>query len=83
MSTLKNIIVIGSGNVGSAILNALADRKNEFGTIAALKRQGYPTSDVLKGLESRGVKVIEANLKDKDSLAHAFKGITVHKCRRA
>jgi uncharacterized protein YbjT (DUF2867 family) len=81
MSALKNIIVIGgSGNVGSAILNALVDRKSEFGTIAALKREGHPTSDVLKGLEKRGVKILEANLKDKDSLAKVFKG-TPNVCR--
>jgi uncharacterized protein YbjT (DUF2867 family) len=76
MSTLKNIIVIGgSGNVGREILSSLLARKDEFGTISALKREGYPTSDVLQGLAVQGVRVLEANLKDKASLVKAFKGI--------
>jgi uncharacterized protein YbjT (DUF2867 family) len=76
MSALKNIVVIGgSGNVGKAVLSALIDRKDEFGTISALKREGFPTSDVLLQLEKKGVRVLEANLKDKDSLVPVFKGI--------
>jgi uncharacterized protein YbjT (DUF2867 family) len=76
MSTaLKNIIVIGgSGNVGREILAALVDKKDEFGTIATLKREGVPASDILKGLERRGVRLVEANYKDKASLVAAFKG---------
>lgn len=75
MSELKNIIVVGgSGNVGREILAALIDNRDEFGTIAALKREGVPASDVLKGLDSRGVLLIEANYKDKATLVAAFKG---------
>jgi len=78
MSTLKNIIVIGgSGNVGKEVLSALLARKHEFGTISALKREGYPTSDVLKELSTQGVQLLEANFKDKDSLVHAMKGADV------
>jgi len=75
MSALKNIIVIGgSGNVGREILAALLDRKDDFGTISSLKRAGFPTSPILQELEGRGVCVVEANFKDKASLASAFKG---------
>ena len=76
MSALKNVIVIGgSGNVGREILRALVGRKDEFGTISALKREGFPTSEVLQELEKQGIQVLEANLKDKDSLVPVFKGI--------
>ena len=78
MSALKNVVVIGgSGNVGREILSALLARKDEFGTISALKREGHmhPTSDVLRGLATQGVHIIEADLKDKASLVKAFKGI--------
>ena len=76
MSELKNIIVIGgSGNVGREILAALINRKDEFGTIAAVKREGVPVSDILRGLEKKGVKLIEANYKNKESLVAAFKGM--------
>jgi uncharacterized protein YbjT (DUF2867 family) len=75
MSELKNVVVIGgSGNVGREILNALLARQDEFGTISALKREGYPTSDVLQNLSKKGVHVLEANFKDKASLVAAFKG---------
>jgi uncharacterized protein YbjT (DUF2867 family) len=75
MSALKNIIVIGgSGNVGREILAALLARKDQFGTISALKRAGFPTSDVLRQLKQQGVHILEANLKDKDSLVPVFKG---------
>jgi NAD(P)-dependent dehydrogenase (short-subunit alcohol dehydrogenase family) len=76
MSALRNVIVIGgSGNVGREILSSLLARKDEFGTISALKREGYPTSDVLQKLAAQGVHVLEADLKDKASLVKAFKGI--------
>lgn len=76
MSALKNVIVIGgSGNVGREILGALLARKDEFGTISALKREGFPTSEVLQQLEQKGVRVLEANLKDKESLVPVLKGI--------
>jgi hypothetical protein len=79
MSTFKNIIVIGgSGNVGREILSALIEQKDEFGTISALKREGVPASDILKKLQARGVRILEANFKDKASLVAAFKGIFVH-----
>lgn len=75
MSALKNIVVVGgSGNVGREILSGLLDRKEEFGTISSLKRAGYPTSGILQKLAPRGVRVIEANLKDKASLIRAFEG---------
>jgi uncharacterized protein YbjT (DUF2867 family) len=75
MSYLKNIIVIGgSGNVGSEILSALIARKDEFGVISSLKREGHPTSDVLKKFESQGVRILEADYKDTASLAKAFRG---------
>jgi nucleoside-diphosphate-sugar epimerase len=75
MSALKNIIVIGgSGNVGREILAALIEKKDQFGSISSLKRVGYPTSDVLQKLETQGVNIIEADLKDKESLVSAFKG---------
>lgn len=79
MSGFKNIIVIGgSGNVGREILSALIEKKEEFGTISALKREGVPESDILKKLQARGVQVLEANFKDKDSLIAAFKGILLY-----
>ena len=75
MSALKNIIVIGgSGNVGREILTALIENKDEFGTISALKREGFEVSDILKKLESKGVRILEANFKNKESLVAAFKG---------
>ena len=53
MSALKNIVVIGgSGNVGREILAALIEKKDEFGTISALKREGVEVSDILKKLET-------------------------------
>ena len=58
------------------MLSALIDRKEEFGTISALKREGFPTSDVLLQLEKKGLRVLEANLKQKDSLVPVFKGIS-------
>ncbi len=77
MSALKNIIVIGgSGNVGREILAALIEKKDEFGTISALKREGVEISDILKKLENKGVRILEANLKNKESLVAAFKGST-------
>jgi uncharacterized protein YbjT (DUF2867 family) len=75
MSSLKNIVVAGgSGLVGREILRNLIANKADFGTISSLKRKGFPTSDVLQALESRGVKVLEADFKDKASLVAAFKG---------
>ena len=39
--SLKNMVVIGgSGNVGKAVLSALIDRKEEFGTIFCFKKGG-------------------------------------------
>ena len=77
MSALKNIIVIGgSGNVGREILAALIEKKDEFGTISSLKREGVETSDILKKLEIKGVRILEANFKNKESLVAAFKGST-------
>lgn len=79
MSALKNIVVIGgSGNVGREILGALIERKDEFGTISALKREGVETSDILKRLESKGVRILEANFKNKESLVTALKGIRIY-----
>jgi uncharacterized protein YbjT (DUF2867 family) len=76
MSALKNVVVIGgSGNVGREILSALLARKDEFGTVSALKRQGHPTSDVLQRLATQGVHILEADLKNKASLIKVFKGI--------
>jgi NmrA-like family len=75
MSSLKNIIVIaGSGIVGREVLKALVDNRSDFGTISALKREGFPTSDILRGFQAQGVQILEANYKDKASLAAAFKG---------
>jgi uncharacterized protein YbjT (DUF2867 family) len=72
---LKNIVVVGgSGNVGREILGALVDHKSDFVTISALKREGFPTSGVLDGLNSKGVRILEANFKSKSSLATAFTG---------
>ena len=72
---LKHIVVVGgSGNVGREILAALIDNKDDFGTISALKRKGFPTSGVLKGLNPKGVRILEADFKDKASLVAAFKG---------
>jgi len=82
MSALRNVIVIGgSGNVGREILAALVARKDGFGTISALKREGFPTSEVLQHLENQGVHVLEANLKDKNSLVPVFKGICLNPLR--
>jgi len=79
MSALKNIVVIGgSGNVGREILGALIERKDEFGTISALKREGVETSDILKRLESKGVRILEDNFKNKESLVTALKDIRVY-----
>lgn len=61
--------------MGREILSSLLARKDEFGTISALKREGYPTSDILQNLSKKGVHVLEANFKDKDSLVAAFKGV--------
>jgi uncharacterized protein YbjT (DUF2867 family) len=73
MSSFKNIVVIGgSGNVGREILSELIEKKDEFGTISALKRESVPASDILKKLQARGVQIIEANFKDKASLVAAF-----------
>jgi uncharacterized protein YbjT (DUF2867 family) len=74
----KNVIVIGgSGNVGREVLAALLEKKHEFDSISSLKRKGYPTSDILKEFEAKGVRVIEADYKDKASLVEAFKGIHI------
>jgi len=74
----KNIIVVGgSGVIGREILNGLLEKKQEFGTISSLKREGVPTSDVLKTFEPQGVHVLEANYKDKASLVKAFTGADV------
>jgi uncharacterized protein YbjT (DUF2867 family) len=76
---LKNVIVVGgSGNVGREILGALLASKSDFETIATLKRRDAPMSDIVKGFQARGVKVIEANYKDKASLVEAFKGTPFH-----
>ena len=78
MSALRNVVIIGgSGNVGSEILAALLAKKDEFEVISALKREGFPTSDILQGLSARGIRVIEANYKNKNSLAAAFKGTSL------
>jgi uncharacterized protein YbjT (DUF2867 family) len=78
MAALKNVVIIGgSGNVGSEILAALLAKKDEFGIISALKRKGFPTSDILQELSARGIRVIEANYKNKDSLVTAFKGTSL------
>jgi uncharacterized protein YbjT (DUF2867 family) len=72
---LKNVIVVGgSGNVGREILGALLASKSDFETIATLKRKDAPTSDIVKGFQAKGVKVLEADYKDKASLVEAFKG---------
>jgi uncharacterized protein YbjT (DUF2867 family) len=72
---LKNVIVVGgSGNVGREILGALLASKSDFDTIATLKRKEAPTSDIVKEFQAKGVKILEANYKDKESLAEAFKG---------
>jgi uncharacterized protein YbjT (DUF2867 family) len=82
MSALRNVVVIGgSGNVGREILAALLARKDGFGTISALKREGFPTSEVLQHLENQGLQVLEANLKDKNSLVPVFKGICLNPAR--
>lgn len=78
MTVFKNIVVIGgSGNVGRHILAALAESKDDFGTISSLKREGFPTSEVLKELVKNGVRVIEADFKDKASLVKAFEGMSL------
>jgi uncharacterized protein YbjT (DUF2867 family) len=78
MSELKNIVVVGgSGNVGKEVLAALVANKSDFGTISAIKREGVPASAILQKFEKQGVKLIEANLKDKSSLVKAFTGINV------
>lgn len=75
-SALKNVIVVGgSGNVGREILAALVANKDDFETICSLKRKEAPISDILKRFQSQGVKVLEADYKDKASLVSAFKGI--------
>jgi uncharacterized protein YbjT (DUF2867 family) len=75
MSSLRNIIVIaGSGNVGREILKALVENKADFGTISSLKREGHPVSDILKGFQAQGVRILEADYKDEASLVAAFKG---------
>ena len=74
-SALKNVIVVGgSGNVGREILAALLASKEDFGTIATLKRKDAPMSEIVKGFQARGVKVVEADYKDKASLVEAFTG---------
>jgi uncharacterized protein YbjT (DUF2867 family) len=74
---LKNVIVVGgSGNVGREIVATLLASNDDFGTIATLKRKEAPTSDVVKRFQAQGVKVLEADYKDKASLVEAFKGTT-------
>lgn len=75
MSALKNVIVVGgSGNVGREILAALLESSSDFGTISALKREGVPASEILQRFEQKGVRILEANFKDKASLVKAFQG---------
>jgi uncharacterized protein YbjT (DUF2867 family) len=76
MASLKNIVVVGgSGLVGRAILKDLLANKADFGAISSLKRESFPTSEVLQTLQSQGVQVLEANFKVKASLVAAFKGM--------
>jgi uncharacterized protein YbjT (DUF2867 family) len=78
MAELKNVVVIGgSGNVGREILRALLEQRKEFGAISALKRERFPTSDTLQKFTPEGVRVLEANFKNLDSLTRAFEGADV------
>ena len=83
-SELKNVIVVGgSGNVGREILVALLANKDDFGTIASLKRKEAPISDILKRFQAQGVKVLEADFKNKASLVSAFKGLSFNRSKQA
>jgi len=83
-SELKHVIVVGgSGNVGREILAALLANKDDFATIASLKRKEAPISDILKRFQAQGVKVLEADFKDKTSLVLAFKGLSFDRFNEA
>ncbi|KAG8948711.1 hypothetical protein FRC03_000584 [Tulasnella sp. 419] len=78
MSSLQNIAVAGAtGNLGTYIINALLSPtfRPKFGEIIALSRSA--TSDAAKALIARGVKVVEIDIQNVDSLAEALKGIDV------
>lgn len=73
-TSLKNVLLIGTGNAGGPILRELVNNKSKLNIHVFTRKENDPS---LEEYKAQGVTIVKGDPKDKTSLVNALKGIDV------